>query len=172
MDDQSSPTNRQHSSIGINENTSPDITLCGKGIPDNLVTHYSRGRRLILEFSFRVSLRTLTRTTPSSPSNSLNAPTSTSTIPSGFSGTYKFLNKSLFEPDGERLSGTACDYEFLSIQSSSNSSRHKTEGKFFSPNYPSPYDTSIKCAYHFMAKYNEKVRITFEKIDLGNDDLR
>jgi hypothetical protein len=81
------------------------------------------------------------------------------------------LNKSDFEADGEPLSGTDCDFEFLSISSASRG-RHRRQGVFFSPNFPSPYSRGIRCVYHFMAKYNEKVRVVFQKIDLGNDDLR
>ncbi|RWS05776.1 cubilin-like protein, partial [Dinothrombium tinctorium] len=128
----------------IDENMLWSDILCGKSLPKWQKQHYSTGPILIIEFH-----------TDSYNSNS-----------TGFSGKYRFISKKSFEPDGELLSGTHCDYQFLSITMSGRRS-----GKFFSPNFPSNYPKNIHCAYHFMGKYNEKVKILFEKIDLGNEDM-
>lgn len=112
----------------------------------------------------------------------------------GFSGAYKFLSKNTFKSDGDPLSGTDCDLEFLSILTSNSDNYEdedddsdsynsydkklklrsppkgpRMEGKFFSPNFPSTFDPNLKCAYHFMGKFNERVQITFDKIDLSPD---
>ena len=139
------------------------VIFCGKIPLDAQSTYYSSSNQLLLQFSYS------SVTTPNLPSIS----SSSIPLPSGFSGWYKFVNRSNYELDGEKLSGTLCDYEFLRIDSTTSKlTKHKTIGKFYSPNYPSSYGRGLKCAYHFMAKYNERVKVTFEKIDLANDDLR
>ena len=174
---------------GVGGETTWDVILCGKTLLETQVTHFSRGPLLVLEFhSIRLSSKnkifyssnsssswTASSSTSGSSSSTVTS-NSTTTFASfsGFSGSYTFVNKSDFEPDGEPLSGTDCDYEFLSISSTSKGgkSRHRSQGKFFSPGFPSPYKKGVRCAYHFMAKYNEKVRVVFQKIDLANHDLR
>ncbi len=132
-------------STGVNEQSEWDTVLCGKTLAESQVTHFSIGPQLIFEFH--------------SDSISNNN--------TGFSGTYQFINKSNFESEGELLSGSQCDYQFVRI-----SMNDKTSGKLYSPNYPSKYPINTKCAYHFFAKYNEQVKVLFESIQLKNDDVR
>ncbi|RWS22518.1 cubilin-like protein, partial [Leptotrombidium deliense] len=129
----------------ISEHSVWNTILCGKLLPKWQQRHYSTRSALIMEFRC------------DSSSNKY----------SSFSGKFRFINKSSFESDGELLSGTQCDYQFLSI-----TMQGRRSGKFFSPDFPSNYPKNIRCAYHFMGKYNEKVKISFERIDLGNEDMR
>ncbi|XP_074600158.1 suppressor of lurcher protein 1-like [Brevipalpus obovatus] len=122
------------------------LILCGKILPSQLKIHHSYGPLLIIQFV----------------SNSIRAKSSR-----GFSGTYRFLNQSLFSSDGE-INSISCDYQFLSILSTSSSSL--SYGRFFSPSFPAKYPADSECVYHFMGKYNERVKIVFEKIVLGNLD--
>lgn len=87
----------------------------------------------------------------------------------GFKGRFNFVNKTLYTFDGELLTDTVCDQQFLSI---SSSTRSTTSGRFASPFYPSKYASNSVCAFHFMGKYNEKVKIVFDKIAFGNIDMR
>lgn len=144
------------------------VIFCGKIPFDSQSIYYSSTNQLLLQFSYS--------TNPNSNNNNNNnnhlSNLAINSLPNGFSGWYKFVNKTTYDSDGEKLSGTLCDFEFLSINSISKGTKHKTNGKFYSPNYPSSYSRGLKCAYHFMAKYNERVKVTFDKIDLANDDLR
>lgn len=126
--------------------------LCARNatLSDAHLTHYSSGRALVLEF--RTDLIASNHT--------------------GFSGTYKFLNRSDFEQTGgEALSGTPCDYEFLSPRihsvaaSGGGAGRDGgAGGQFFSPNYPSHYPKHAKCAYYFMAGYQEKGKVVHAEL--------
>ena len=131
--------------IGVNERTPWSGILCGKSLDEMSSTHYSIGPLLIFEFH----------------SDSI---TNNKT---GFSGTYQFINKSTFEPEGQLLSGSQCDYQFVRLTMTD-----KISGKLYSPNYPSKYPQNANCAYHFFAKYNEKVKVLFESIQLREDDQR
>ncbi|XP_022247010.1 suppressor of lurcher protein 1-like [Limulus polyphemus] len=126
----------------VDHKTRENSILCGK-IADIDQTHYSSGQALILEF--HTDWRQENNT--------------------GFRGTYRFLNKSMFLTDGDPLHGTSCDYQFFR----GNNSRSK--GYFFSPLYPSTYPRNVMCAYHFMGKYNERVTVNFEKVRLQREDL-
>lgn len=68
--------------------------------------------------------------------------------------------------DGVLLPGTSCDYDFES------GNRTETHGHFYSPLYPSTYPKNVRCAYSFIARFNERVRLTFEKIRLQQGDFR
>lgn len=85
----------------------------------------------------------------------------------GFKGRYQFQEKLV--SDGEGLPESECDVQFLSISSSTKST---SSGRFYSPYHPSKYPSNTVCAYHFMGKFDEKVRVVFQKIAFGNVDLR
>ena len=137
--------NLEKGETGVNEYSPWTAVLCGKALEDTQTTHYSIGPLLIFEFH-----------SDSIPNNN-----------TGFTGTYQFINKSNFEPDGQLMSGSRCDYQFVRLTMDDKSS-----GKLYSPNYPSKYPTNINCAYHFFAIYNEKVKVLFESIQLHDDDQR
>ena len=137
--------NLEKGETGVNELSPWSGVLCGKSLNELQSTHYSIGPLLIFEFH----------------SDSISSNNT------GFSGTYQFVNKSDFEPEGELQSGSQCDYQFVRI-----SMTDKTSGKLYSPNYPSKYPPNANCAYHFFAKYNEKVKVMFESIQLREDDQR
>ncbi|XP_064473488.1 suppressor of lurcher protein 1-like [Ornithodoros turicata] len=127
--------------IGVNESTPWNAILCGKEADIEQV-HYSSGRSLIFEFhsDWRHGENT------------------------GFRGTFRFINKKNFEVDGTLLPGSLCDYDFVS------GNRSTSSGHFYSPLFPSTYPKNIQCAYNFIARFNERVRITFEKIRLQRGD--
>ncbi|XP_022257003.1 suppressor of lurcher protein 1-like, partial [Limulus polyphemus] len=126
----------------VDQKTLENTILCGK-IGDIDQTHYSSGPALIFEFHTDWRLGNNT----------------------GFRGTYRFLNRSLFLIDGEPLFGTNCDYQFF------RGNKSQSKGYFFSPLYPSTYPHNVRCAYHFMGKYNEKVTVNFEKVRLQQGDM-
>lgn len=130
---------------GVNEHSEWDQILCGHHLTNSEVTHFSIGPMLMFEFH----------------TDSVN------TNNTGFSGTYQFLNKSDFIPEGELLSGSQCDYQFVRL-----SMNDKISGKLYSPHYPSKYPRNARCAFHFFGKYNEKVKVLFESIQLQSDDVR
>jgi hypothetical protein len=72
-----------------------------------------------------------------------------------------------FRSDGQRIAGSACDYQFISIGGgvsggSSAVSRHNNQqqqqqqqqpaNKFYSPLYPSLYPARSRCLYHFYGR--------------------
>ncbi|XP_076307733.1 suppressor of lurcher protein 1-like [Tachypleus tridentatus] len=126
----------------VNQNTSHNIFLCGK-LSDIQQTHYSSGAALIFEFhsDWRQENNT------------------------GFRGTFRFFNKTLFETAGELTNGSKCDYNIDSNMI--NGSR----GRFFSPQYPSIYPKNVDCSYRFAGNLNERVKIIFEQVHLQNNDL-
>lgn len=126
---------------GVNENTPWNAILCGKEADIEQV-HYSSGRTLIFEFhsDWRHGANT------------------------GFRGTFRFINKKNFEVDGVLLPNTFCNYDFVS------GNRSTSYGHFYSPLFPSTYPKNIQCAYNFVARFNERVRIIFEKIRLQRGD--
>lgn len=72
----------------------------------------------------------------------------------------------MYRVDGVAVPNTTCSYRFASA--------NRTEGHvyFYSPLYPSTYPKNVRCLYNFMARFNERVRITFEKIRLQQGDYR
>ncbi|XP_018323335.1 suppressor of lurcher protein 1-like [Agrilus planipennis] len=128
----------------INEYTPWTALLCGelKELPSH--TLYSSGPGLVLEF----------HTGPQMPK------------PSGFLGTFRFIDKKLFQIDGQKLPGTMCDYQFLA------SNYSPTYGKFYSPRYPSNYPKNVRCSYRFRARFKERIRVVFEEVSLQKGDLR
>ncbi|XP_022241533.1 dorsal-ventral patterning tolloid-like protein 1 [Limulus polyphemus] len=126
----------------VDQKTQANSVLCGK-MGDIIQTHYSSASALIFEFHTDWKIGNNT----------------------GFRGTYRFLNKSLFLNDGDPLFGTKCDYQFF------RSNKSQSKGYFFSPLYPSTYPRNVNCAYHFMGKYNERVSIHFEKVRLQPGDI-
>uniref|UniRef100_T1JTV6 CUB domain-containing protein n=1 Tax=Tetranychus urticae TaxID=32264 RepID=T1JTV6_TETUR len=141
--------NPSNESITLTELESSGNVICGNSISEWKRKQYSFDSLLILEF--HTTLYT---------SNGQHH---------GFSGTYRFIESSLYKTDGQPLAGSTCDYQFLSISTNSNETVPLV-GKFFSPNYPNRYPSSSHCAYHFMGKYNERVKVVFEKIVFGNKD--
>ncbi|XP_077266837.1 CUB domain-containing protein Sol1 isoform X1 [Temnothorax americanus] len=129
-------------SKGISEYTPWSGVLCGelRDIPQFL---YSSRSTLILEFH-------------------TEGPSSNST---GFSGTFSFIDRRLFEMDGVLVPGTMCDREFVSSQSTPQ------YGRFYSPRYPSSYPKNIRCSYLFRARLKERIRLVFEEISLQEGDL-
>ncbi|CAG2116131.1 unnamed protein product, partial [Medioppia subpectinata] len=137
--------NQGSGDTGVNEYSVWNSVLCGKSLDEFQSVHYSTGSVLIFEFH-----------SDAIPNNS-----------TGFSGTYQFVNKSLFQTDGQLLSGSQCDYQFVRLGANDS-----VRGTFYSPDYPSKYPTNANCAYHFFAKYNEKVKVLFQTIQLQEDDQR
>ncbi|XP_017778363.1 PREDICTED: deleted in malignant brain tumors 1 protein-like, partial [Nicrophorus vespilloides] len=126
----------------VNEYTPWAAMLCG-GLGDIPTVLYSSGPGLVLEFH--------------SGSKTTNA--------TGFSGTFRFIDRRLFRTDGQKLTGTMCDYQF------SSSDYTPSHGKFYSPRYPSSYPKNIRCSYRFRARQKERIRIVFEKVTLQKGDL-
>ncbi|XP_071438728.1 suppressor of lurcher protein 1 [Hetaerina americana] len=126
----------------VNEYTPWSNVLCG-GIADVPHHHFSSGHGLVLEFH-----------SDHKPGNN-----------SGFMGTFRFLDRRMFQADGQKVPGTMCDYQFVS----SNFSLSK--GRFYSPRYPAGYPRNIKCAYRFRARLRERIRIVFEEVTLQKGDL-
>ncbi|RWS30170.1 suppressor of lurcher protein 1-like protein [Leptotrombidium deliense] len=135
----------------INEESSWNEVLCGK-IADIEQTHYSADSSLIFEFH-------------SDWRNANNT---------GFRGTYRFLNKRLFETDGERAANSRCNYRFESLSSIGNFTSalvKNVKGKFFSPQYPSTYPKGIRCSYAFFGQTFERVKLVFEHLRLQRSDV-
>ena len=66
---------------------------------------------------------------------------------------------------GNRRWGTQCTYDFYSKQGFK-------DGRFFSPRYPQNYPPNVNCQYVFYGMKNERVKITFQNIQLENIDGR
>ncbi|KAI5712255.1 hypothetical protein M8J75_006997 [Diaphorina citri] len=71
----------------------------------------------------------------------------------------------MFHTDGHKLSGTTCDYQFVSTNHT------RPQGRFFSPRYPSNYPADIKCAYTFRARAQERIRVVLEDFKLEKGDV-
>ena len=82
------------------------------------------------------------------------------------------VEKDQFRSDGQRIAGSVCDYQFISKASGQLSGEGLRRGKFYSPLYPSLYPSRSRCFYHFYARYQERVKIVFEKLVLGDQDSR
>ncbi|GJQ82540.1 hypothetical protein Trydic_g12996 [Trypoxylus dichotomus] len=127
----------------VNEYTPWETLLCG-GLADIPTVLYSSGPGLVLEFHSGVRTSNAT----------------------GFSGTFRFMDRRLFKTGGQKISGTACDYQF-----SSADYMVAYYGNFYSPRYPSSYPKNIKCSYHFKASNRERVHVLFEEISLQKGDI-
>ncbi|XP_022909201.1 suppressor of lurcher protein 1-like [Onthophagus taurus] len=127
----------------VNEYTPWETVLCGS-LVDIPTILYSSGPGLVLEFH-----------SGNERSNS-----------TGFSGTFRFMDRRLFKTGGQKVSGTTCDYQFSSTDSSSSS-----YGNFYSPKYPSSYPKNIKCSYLFRARNRERIQLVFEEISLQKGDI-
>ncbi|XP_063243497.1 suppressor of lurcher protein 1-like [Bacillus rossius redtenbacheri] len=125
----------------VNELTPWSALLCG-GLADVPRLLYSSGPGLVLEFH-----------SDPRPSNS-----------SGFLGHFRFVDRRMFQTDGQKVPGTTCDHQFVSRNHS------LTAGHFFSPRYPSSYPTNIKCAYRFRGRLKERIRVVFEEVTLQKGD--
>lgn len=127
----------------VNEYTPWAALLCGnlRDIPSPVL--FSSGPALVLEFH--------------STSKTYNS--------SGFTGTFRFIDRRQFRSDGQKLTGTMCDYQFGSSDYS------PTYGKFYSPRYPSSYPKNIRCSYRFRARLKERIRLVFEEVSLQKGDL-
>ncbi|XP_066581452.1 suppressor of lurcher protein 1 [Prorops nasuta] len=130
-------------SNGVSEYTPWSGVLCGdlRDIPQVL---YSSRSTLILE------LHTTKQTT-------VNA--------TGFSGKFRFIDGSEFKTDGILISGTMCNYHFISAQLPTR------YGHFYSPRYPSSYPKNIRCTYLFRATPTERIKVVLEKISLQKGDI-
>ncbi|KAL1436046.1 hypothetical protein MTO96_010802 [Rhipicephalus appendiculatus] len=122
-------------------NRSPYNSILCGKINDIEQTHYSSGHALIFEFH-------------SDWRQGNN---------SGFRGTYRFLSKRQFETDGVAVPDSRCSF----IMDSGN----RSTGRFFSPQYPSSYPRDIKCAYSFLGRENERVKVLFEQVRLQRGDF-
>ncbi|XP_075751159.1 suppressor of lurcher protein 1-like [Rhipicephalus microplus] len=122
-------------------NRSPYNSILCGKINDIEQTHYSSGHALIFEFH-------------SDWRQGNN---------SGFRGTYRFLSKRQFETDGVSVPDSRCSF----IMDSGN----RSSGRFFSPQYPSSYPRDIKCAYSFLGRENERVKVLFEQVRLQRGDF-
>ncbi|XP_053202836.1 suppressor of lurcher protein 1-like [Panonychus citri] len=153
--------------FAINEKTLWNQVLCGK-IVDIEQTHYSSDSCLMFEFhsDWRHGNNT------------------------GFRGTYRFLDKKLFQTDGRLEENSNCDYIFESLQSTTINSNNSiqstdlssinnntnviyeriTRGRFYSPQYPSTYPKGVKCSYTFIGQPSERVKLVFEHIRLQKSD--
>ncbi|XKL62079.1 hypothetical protein PGB90_001912 [Kerria lacca] len=81
----------------------------------------------------------------------------------GFIGTFRFLDRRIFETDGRQINNTICDQQF---ESGSNSQH----GRFYSPRYPASYPRSIRCFYHFKARSEERIKLVFEELVFQKGD--
>ncbi|XP_068083514.1 suppressor of lurcher protein 1-like [Anabrus simplex] len=126
----------------VNEYTPWAGLLCG-GYTDIPHVLYSSGRGLVLEFH-----------SDHRPANS-----------SGFLGHFRFIDRRMFQTDGQKLPGTMCDHQFIS------SNYSLTHGRFYSPRYPSSYPRNIKCAYRFRGRLKERIRVVFEEVRLQHGDV-
>ncbi|KAK2145008.1 hypothetical protein LSH36_710g00017 [Paralvinella palmiformis] len=69
-----------------------------------------------------------------------------------------------FEIDGgNKRWGTQCTYDFYS-------NRVTKAGKFFSPSYPQNYPPEANCQYVFSGTKNDRVKVTFQNIQMEKID--
>lgn len=122
--------------------------------------------------------------------SSVAANGSSSSFPYGFNGTYRFIRRSKchekwevtrtqtllyipplsslifdagqFRSDGQRIAGSACDYQFISQQSAGPGLLRK--GKFYSPLYPSLYPARSRCFYHFYGRSAAKEKLIGQQV--------
>ena len=66
---------------------------------------------------------------------------------------------------GNKRWGTDCTYDFYS-------NKNSKEGRFFSPRYPQNYPPGANCLYVFYGMRDERVKLTFQNIQLENIDGR
>ncbi|PAA71232.1 hypothetical protein BOX15_Mlig015741g1 [Macrostomum lignano] len=122
----------------------PSHELCGADLPQ--AEFYSSGRVLMLEFHSRLSPAYQT-------ADSIK-------VFQGFKGSFSFEPAGQYKTDGALVGGSTCDYEF-------HSEGGATSGRFFSPGYPQNYPPGILCAYRFVARPGERVRLDFHRVSLG-----
>nr|CAH8853802.1 unnamed protein product [Trichobilharzia regenti] len=68
-------------------------------------------------------------------------------------------------------SGDKKKYKNNNLPNSKEVFLHTTaNGKFFPPNYPQFYNTSMTCKYYFLAKTNERIVISLENIQLWSNN--
>ncbi|XP_011497210.1 PREDICTED: suppressor of lurcher protein 1 [Ceratosolen solmsi marchali] len=134
------------SSTGVSEYTPWSSLLCGsfQDIPRVL---YSSGSTLVFEF------------------HTESASAKTNNTAAGFSGTFRFIDKRIFETDGKLTPNKMCDYHFISSQFTPQ------YGRFYSPRYPSFYPENIRCSYQFRARMKERIRLVFEELSLQKGDI-
>ncbi|CAG9122575.1 unnamed protein product [Plutella xylostella] len=127
---------------GVNEYSSWSQLLCGSRM-ETPPPIYSHGPMLTLEFH--------------TGAKETNA--------TGFVGTYKFIDRRLFETDGVPVPDTWCDYSFSSAPT-------RGHGRLYSPRYPSTYPSNVRCTYHFHARQNERIKLLFQESFLQKGDER
>ncbi|XP_012263526.1 suppressor of lurcher protein 1 [Athalia rosae] len=130
-------------SKGVSEYTPWSGLLCG-GLADIPAIFYSSGPVLIFE---------------------LHTEGGPSTNATGFTGNFRFIDRRMFETDGQLIPGSMCDHEFVS------SALTPLHGRFYSPRYPSSYPKNIRCSYRFRARLKERIRVVFEEIALQKGDI-
>ncbi|XP_077284917.1 CUB domain-containing protein Sol1 [Arctopsyche grandis] len=128
----------------VNEYSEGAGALCG-GRSDVPPALYSSGRALVLEFH-----------------SGQRPPRDNST---GFLGQFRFIDRKLFQTDGQKLAGTMCDHQFVSAENG------RPQGRFYSPRYPSSYPKNIRCSYKFRARLKERIRVVFEEVTLQKGDI-
>ncbi|XP_058807855.1 dorsal-ventral patterning protein tolloid-like [Phymastichus coffea] len=131
---------------GVSEYTPWSGLLCGN-LADVPRVLYSSGPTLIFEF------HTEAERAAGWPANL-----------TGFSGTFRFIDRRIFETDGQLVPNKMCDYQFVSSQFTPQ------HGHFYSPRYPAPYPENIHCQYHFRARLKERIRVVFEELLLEKGD--
>lgn len=67
-----------------------------------------------------------------------------------------------FQTEGALIEDTSCDYVMESV--------NRTEGRFFSPQYPSNYPRESRCSYQFLGRETERVKLVFGQIRLQKGD--
>ncbi|KAI9558973.1 putative suppressor of lurcher protein 1 [Daphnia sinensis] len=138
----------------VNERTPSNGRLCS--LPAKRSGRY--GSQSVRYYSAKSSLVLAFHTSPNAKTadhhvdggSSLSAASNATHAAYGFKGTYRFIRKSKFRSGGQRISGTVCDYQFIS--GGAVVSRHDqppSTNKFYSPLYPSLYPARSRCLYHF-----------------------
>ncbi|XP_014468464.1 PREDICTED: dorsal-ventral patterning tolloid-like protein 1 isoform X2 [Dinoponera quadriceps] len=79
------------------------------------------------------------------------------TVPSIFSGIYKFINASEYEV-GTPAPSTPCSFTISALA--------KGTGNILSPTYPGSYPKDLFCSYQFIGKSGQRVRLEFRDFDL------
>ncbi|XP_059351718.1 cubilin-like [Daphnia carinata] len=163
----------------INEKTPSNGRLCSLPAKrsgrygSQAVRYYSAKSSLVV--AFHTIKYAPTANHPSSnhrvDSSSFSTPSNSTHGPYGFKGTYRFIRKSKFRSGGQRIGGTVCDYQFISGGAVSRQDQQPSSNKFYSPLYPSLYPARSRCLYHFYGRHQERVKIHFEKLILGEEDV-
>ncbi|XP_065584752.1 suppressor of lurcher protein 1-like isoform X2 [Artemia franciscana] len=152
----------------VNERSIPTTALCGNR-RDIKTKHFSKDQFLILELSVLNSLKSdyaqAARARNPSEREDSGKSSKNETKRTGFTGTFRFIPKAnLAKTDGKKVSHSTCDFQFLSGPTSSKS------GKFFSPFFPAPTPSNLKCRYFFYGRYQERIKIVFETLEINQHD--